>query len=146
MRLSSHGPRARAEFRRVLLESQIGRSEAELAARRSRQQRLRSRRVERRLIALRVLLRDLEGEPRVTAPSWAGSRAAGVLASVVWLVGAAILGTEIVGHGLHTVAATAGVVVMLLLSLVWFALAVARVPVSREPGAESDSSRPEQHA
>ena len=148
-RLSSHGPRARAEFRRLLLESQIGRGEAELAARRSRHQRYRSRRVERRLAVLRALLRDLDGAPRVAAPPWARTRSAGVLVSVLWLAGAAALGTELVRHGLHTVTATVGNVVMLGLSIVWFALAVARVPLgseeqlSRAEDGEAGSEHPE---
>ena len=146
MRLSSHGPRARAEFRRLLLESQIGRTEAELAARRSRRQRLRTRRVERRLIALRELLRDLDGERPVAGPSWLRSPAAGVLVSVVWLAGAAALGIELFRHGLHTAAATVGIVLMLVLSLVWFALAIARVPLNRAPGEGTGSAHPEQRA
>jgi hypothetical protein len=141
MRLSSYGPRARAEFRRMLLESQIGRTEAELAARRSRHQRLRSRRVERRLVVLRALLRDLEGRPREASPYWARSRTAGVIVSFVWLAGATVLGVEIARRGLDTVATTVGVVAMLAVSLLWFALAVARVPVSRPADDESGPSR-----
>ena len=144
MRLSSHGPRARAEFRRLLLESQIGMAEAELAARRSRRQRLRSRRVERRLVALRALLSDLEGRERAVGSSWLRSRSAGVVVSAVWLVGASLLGLEIVRHGVHAVAVTVGNIVMLVVSLVWFALAVARVPLSRAPVEETDFDRQEQ--
>jgi len=144
MRLSSHGPRARAEFRRVLLESQIGMAEAELAARRSRRQRLRSRRVERRLVVLRTLLSDLEGRERVAGSSWLRSRSAGLVVSAVWLAGATLLGSEIVRHGLHSMTATVGDIAMLVVSLVWFALAVARVPLSRAPVEETDSARREQ--
>ena len=137
MRLSSHGPRARAEFRRVLVESQIGVTESELAARRSRHQRLRARRVERRLAELRALLHDLDGGERPERRSWLTSRAVGYAVSLLWLAGAVILGIELVRHGLHTVAATVGIVVMLVVSLLWFVLAVARVPISRsEPRDE----------
>src|SRR6478736_9652018 len=145
MRLSSHGPRARAEFRRLVVESQIGITESELAHRRSRHQWFRARRVERRLAELRELLRDLDGVERTRSPSWIRSRFVGRVASVVWLVGAALLGTELVRNGLHTVAATVGIVAMLALSLLWFVLAVARVPFSAPEQPEAaDPSHPAQ--
>jgi hypothetical protein len=137
MRLSSYGPRARAEFRRLVLESRIGVTEAELAARRSRRQRLRARRVERRLIDLRARLRELDGEEPVATRSWGPV----YVVTAAWLAGAVLLGAELVRHGLHTVAATVGNIVMLALSLLWFAVVVARVPVSRS----DRSSHPEQH-
>jgi hypothetical protein len=140
MRLSSHGPRARGEFLRLLLESRIGVTESELAARRSRGQRLRTRQVERRLAALRELQRVHEGG-RPARRAWMSSRALGYAASVVWLAGAALLAVELARHGLHTAAAVAGIVVMLLLSVLWFVLAVARVPLSAGP-REGDASSP----
>jgi hypothetical protein len=140
MRLSSYGPRARFEFRRLLLESRIGVTESELAARRSRGQRLRVRRVEHQLAALRELRRGLDGE-RPSRHAWMSSRVGGYAVSAAWLVGAALLGVELARHGLHTFAAAAGIVVMLLLSVLWFALAVARVPVSAGP-PEGDASSP----
>lgn len=142
MRLSSYGPRARSEFRRLVLESQITRGEAELAARRSRRQRLRSRRVERRLAELRALLRDLEGGERPASPSRLRSRTAGVLVSVLWLVGAVALGAEIVRRGIQTTAVTVGVLAMLGLSVLWFALAVSRVPLSRDAEQGTSSANP----
>jgi hypothetical protein len=145
-RLSSYGPRARAEFRRLLLESQIDRGEAELAARRSRNQRYRSRRVERRLAALRTLLRELEGAQRFPAPSWLRSRTAGALVSLLWVAGAAALAVDIVVRGVGAVTVTVGVIAMLAVSLLWFALAVARVPLSEDPGVGTPPSRPERHA
>jgi hypothetical protein len=137
MRLSSHGPRARAEFRRLVVESQIGMTESELAHRRSRHQWVRARRVERRLAELRALLRDLDGVERATTPSWLRSRFLGRVVSVVWLAGAALLAAELVRNGLHTVAATVGNLAMLALSLLWFVLAVARVPFSAPEQAEA---------
>ncbi len=144
MRLSSYGPQARSEFRRLVLESQITRGEAELAARRSRRQRLRSRRVERRLDELRGLLRDLEGGERPARRSWLRSRVVWAVVSVLWLVGALALGTEIVRSGVQTTAVTIGVLAMLGVSVLWFALAVARVPLSRgeEPGTSSANPAP----
>jgi len=132
MRLSSYGPRARGEFRRLVLESRIGVTESELAARRSRGQRLRARQVERRLAALRELQRVHAGGRPARRP-WMSSRAVGYAASLVWLGGAALLGVELARHGLHTTAAVVGIVVMLLLSVLWFVLAVARVPLSAGP-------------
>lgn len=144
MRLSSYGPRARFEFRRVLLESRIGVLESELAARRSRGQRLRLRRAERRLATLRELRRTLDGE-RPPRRAWMSSRSLGYAVTVVWLAGAALLGLELVSHGLHTVAAAAGIVVMLLVSVVWFVLAVARIPLSAGERGDDASNR-SQHA
>jgi hypothetical protein len=143
MRLSSYGPRARTEFRRLVLESQISRGEAELAARRSRRQRYRSRRVERRLAELHALLRELEGIERPARRSSFGSRFAGGLVTALWVTGAVVLGTEVVRHGVHTIAVTVGVLAMLGVSLLWFALAVARVPVSGDGGRETGSAHPE---
>jgi hypothetical protein len=137
MRLSSHGPRARLAFRRLVLQSQIGLYEAELADLESRRHRLRARRAERRLVELRALLGDLDGLERAPRRSRLGSRGLGYLVSAAWLVGAGGLGIELARHGLHTTTATVGNVVMLVVSLLWFALAVARLPLS---GAE----RPEQ--
>lgn len=146
MRLSSHGPRARAEFRRVLVESQIGMTESELAHRRSRHQWLRARRVERRLAELRGLLRDLDGAERTRAPSWLRSRIVWRAVNVAWLAGAVLLATELVRHGLHTVAATVGNIAMLSLSLLWFVLAVARVPFSGpEQTEEAGPTHPAPH-
>lgn len=143
-RLSSYGPQARVEFRRVVLQSRIGITESELAARRSLNQPWRVRRVEERLARLRELLRDLDGE-RPSRRAWLASRRVGYAVTIVWLAGAALLGVELARHGLHTVGAAAGLVVMLLLSVLWFAAAVARVPVSEEV-RELDASSREQHA
>lgn len=134
-RLSSHGPRARAEFRRLVLESRIGVTQSELAVRKSRRQRLRVRRVERRLATLREQLADLEGRRPQRRP-WLTSRAAGYLVSAAWLAGAALLGVQVARHGVDSRAGTVGVVLMLLVSLLWFALAVARIPLSAEGRAD----------
>jgi hypothetical protein len=143
-RLSSHGPRARAEFRRLVLESRIGVTQSELTARRSRHQRVRVRRIERRLAALRAQLADLEGLPPARR-SWLASSAVGYAVGAVWLVGAALLGVQLARHGLETPTGTIGIVVMLLVSLLWFVLAVARVPVSAAEPAD-ETPRPTQHA
>jgi hypothetical protein len=139
-RLSSYGPRARVEFRRVVLQSRIGVTESELVARRSLNQRWRVRRVEERLAALRELLRDLDGE-RPSRRAWLASRGLGYAVTIAWLAGAALLGVELARHGLHTVGAAAGIVVMLLVSVLWFAAAVARVPLSEEEREDDASSR-----
>jgi hypothetical protein len=143
-RLSSHGPRARAEFRRLVLESRIGVTQSELAARKSLHQRIRVRRVERRLAELQGQLAELDG-PRSQPRSRLTLHAAGYLVSAVWLVGAALLAVQLARHGLDTAAGTAGILVMLLVSLVWFALAIARIPLSAE-APEDESPRPAPHA
>jgi hypothetical protein len=139
-RLSSYGPRARVEFRRVVLQSRIGDTESELAARRSLNQRWRVRRVEQRLATLRELLLDLEGE-RPARRARLASRGVGYVLTVAWLAGAALLGLELAREGLHTAGAAAGIVAMLLLSVLWFSAAVARIPVSEEEREDEVQSR-----
>jgi hypothetical protein len=128
----------------MVLDSRIGVLESEVAARRSRGQRLRVRRVERRLESLRELRRRLDGE-RPSRRAWMSSRGLGYAVTVVWLAGAALLGLELVRHGLDTAAAAAGIVVMLLVSVLWFVLAVARLPLIAGE-REDDASSPSQHA
>ncbi len=84
--------------------------------------------------------------PTVSNRSAGAGRAgalAGAVATVAWLLGAALLAAQIVVHGVHTHAATAGELAMLALSLLWFLLAVARVPVREATGAEATSGREE---
>ena len=142
MRLSTHGPSGRTEFRRTILRSLIGTAEAEVELRRSRRQRIRARRAERRLDDLHRQLSALEpGYPRSTGNRWFRSATAGRIASVLWLAGAGLLAFEIAGDGVHSTKVIVGDAVMLVLSLVWFLLAVARVPVTEPRGA--DAARPE---
>jgi membrane-bound ClpP family serine protease len=138
MRLSAHGPSARAEFRQTILRSLIGAAEAEVELRRSRHQRIRARRAERRLDGLQRQLSVLEtGYPRSLANPWFRSLAAGRVVTLLWLVGAGLLAFEIAVDGVHSTKVIVGDAVMLVLSLVWFLLAVARVPISEPRGAES---------
>jgi hypothetical protein len=137
MRLSVHGPTARAEFRRTLLRSLIGSAEAEVELRRSRRQRLRARRAERRLDGLRRELSALDDGRRSARSRRAQSPALGRAVSVLWLAGAVLLGAEIAANGVHSTIVIVGDVAMLALSLAWFLLAVARVPFSEPRGAES---------
>jgi hypothetical protein len=131
MRLSTHGPSGRAEFRRTILRSLIGSAEAEVELRRSRRQRLRARWAERRLDELQQQLLALEhGYRRPARLRWARSTAASRIVGVVWIAGAAALGAEVVTDGVHSTTVIVGDCAMLVLSLVWFLLAVARVPVS----------------
>ena|SRR5439155_5855074 len=138
MRLSTHGPSGRTEFRRTILRSLIGTAEAEVELRRSQHQRIRARRAERRLDELQRQLSALEsGYAKSAQNRWFRSAAAGRLVTVLWLVGAGLLAFEIVVDGVHSTQVIVGDAVMLVLSLVWFLLAVARVPVSEPRGAES---------
>jgi hypothetical protein len=130
-RLSRHGPAGRAEFRRVLLDSLIDSAASDLELRRSRNQRLRARSAERRLEELRRELRALEsGEFSRRSSEWFRSAAAGYVVTVLWLIGATLLGAHIVVDGVHTHLTVVGDISMLALSLLWFLLAVVRVPVS----------------
>jgi hypothetical protein len=138
MRLSTHGPAGRAQFRRTILQSLIGSAEAEVELRRSRRQRLRARRAERRLDELRRELSALEdGYRRPLARRWRRSAALGRAVGGLWLAGALLLGFEVAIDGVHSTTVILGDVAMLVLSLVWFLLAVARVPVSEPRRAES---------
>ena len=138
-RLSRHGPTGRAEFKRVLLDSLIASAVLELEVRRSRHQRLRARSAERRLDELRRERRELD-TGRLTHRPWRWLRSAvlGYIVSALWLVGVALLGVQVALHGVHTHVSVAGDLAMLILSLLWFLLAVARVPL-REPDVEGRS-------
>ena len=138
MRLSTHGPAGRAQFRRTVLQSLIGSAEAEVELRRSRRQRLRARRAERRLGELRRELSSLDGGYRTSAGGrWRRSAALGRAVGTLWLLGAVLLGFEIAVDGVHSTTVIVGDVAMLVLSVVWFLLAVARVPVSEPQSVES---------
>lgn len=129
-RLSRHGPAGRYEFRRLLLDSRIAATASELELRRSQHQRLRARSAERRLDELRRQRLELDAD-RFTRRSrrWYRGAAVGAIVTGAWLVGAALLGVQISRHGVHTRLTVAGDLAMLVLSLLWFLLAVARVPL-----------------
>jgi len=138
MRLSTHGPAGRAQFRRTILQSLIGTAEDEVELRRSRRQRLRARRAERRLDELRRRLNALDDVYRPPARyRWRRSAALGRAVGLLWLVGAVLLGSEIAVDGVHSTAVIVGDAAMLVLSVVWCLLAVARVPVSEPRSGES---------
>jgi hypothetical protein len=136
-RLSRHGAAGRAEFRRVLLDSLIDSATSDLELRRSRNQRVRARSAERRLEELRRERRALEsGEFSRRSWEWLGSATAGYVVTVVWLIGATLLGVHVVVDGVHTHLTVVGDIAMLALSLLWFLLAVVRVPVSEQDDDE----------
>ena len=60
--------------------------------------------------------------------------------TVVWLVGATLLGAHVVADGVHTHLTVVGDITMLVLSLLWFVLAVVRVPVSEPDDDEPPAS------
>ena len=102
MRLSTHGPAGRAQFRRTILQSLIGSAEAEVDLRRSRRQRLRARRAERRLGELRRQLSALENGYRRPAGNRWRSAALGRAVGALWIVGAVLLGIEIAVDGVDS--------------------------------------------
>ncbi len=65
----------------------------------------------------------------------------GYVVTVAWLVGAVLLGAQIAFHGVHSRLTIAGDIGMLALSLLWFLLAVARIPFTA-----SEADRPEAEA
>ena len=117
---------------------------SELELRRSRHQRLRARSAARRLDDLRRERRDLDAD-RFTRQPWRWPRTtfAAVLVTLLWLLGAGLLSLQIVVHGVHSRLTIVGDVAMLLLSLLWFLLAVARVPIREAADDERGSSAPE---
>jgi hypothetical protein len=134
-RLSRHGPTGRAEFRRIVLDSLIASAASELEIRRSRRQRLRARAAERRLTELLYERRALEDDRFVPRPwKWVRASSTGYVVTVAWLVGAVLLGAQIAVHGVHSRLTIAGDIGMLALSLLWFLLAVARVPFTASEG------------
>ena len=138
MRLSTHGPAARAQFRRTVLESLIGSAEAEVELRRSRRQRLRTRRAERRLDELRRELSSIDaGYLRPVGRRWRRSATLGRAVGFLWLLGAVLLGFEVAVDGVHSTTVIVGDVAMLVLSVVWFLLAIARLPISEPQSAET---------
>ena len=138
-RLSRHGPTGRAEFKRVLLDSLIASAASELELRRSRHQRLRARSARRRLEDLTRERRELDADRfRRRAWSWPRAAATGYLVTGLWLAGATLLGVQIAFHGVHSPATIAGDVAMLALSLLWFLLAVARVPARERSSTAAD--------
>ena len=140
-RLSRYGPAGRAAFRRVLLDSLIASAASELELRSSHQNRLRARSARRRLDELMRERRELDADRFVRRP-WAWPRAAttGYVVTSLWLVGATLLGIQLATHGVHADMTIAGEIAMLALSLLWFLLAVARVPVREDAVDESGSA------
>ena len=129
-RLSRYGPAGRYEFRRLLLDSRIAATVSELELRQSQHQRLRARATERRLDELRRQRLELDGDRLIRGShTWYRGAALGVIVTGAWFVGAALLGLQIARHGVHTRLTVAGDLAMLVLSLLWFLLAVARVPL-----------------
>jgi hypothetical protein len=125
----------------VLLDSLIDSATSDLELRRSQNQRLRARSAERRLEGLRRERRALEsGDFSRRSWQWVRSPAAGYVVTVVWLVGATLLGAHIVVDGVHTHLTVVGDIMMLVLSLLWFVLAVVRVPVSEPDDEEPPAS------
>jgi len=134
-RLSRHGPAGRTAFRRIVLDSLIASAASELELRQSRRQRLRARSAERRLAGLLDERRALDADRFVPRPwRWVRAASTGYIVTVAWLVGAVLLGAQIAAQGVHSKLTIAGDIGMLALSLLWFLLAVARIPFTASEG------------
>jgi hypothetical protein len=122
---------------RVILVSLAERTRSELAERRARGQRVRAHRALKRLEELeRALERFDRGDPPLPTP-WYLHRAALAAAAGVLLVTVAALAAAVVVRGASGVLVGAADLVMLLATLVWFSVAVAR-----RPPREGAGSRP----
>ena len=123
---------------RVVLVSLADRARAELDERRARGQRLRARRALRRLEELeRALERFDRGDPPLQAP-WYLHRGALAAAAVVLLATVGALVSAVVAHGPSGVVGRGRDSAMLLATLVWFGVAVAR----KAPREEAASPPP----
>lgn len=111
---------------RVVLVSLADRARAELDERRARGQRLRAHRALRRLEELeRALERFDRGDPPLQTP-WYLRRGALAVAAVVLLATVGALVSAVVAHGPSGVVVGVADSAMLLATLVWFGVAVAR--------------------
>jgi hypothetical protein len=129
MTSSAYAREGRVEFKRLLLESLISSTAAEVEQRRTRRQRLRARRAERRLAELQRLDQAL-AHGSTARLAWFRRPGAGYVVGTVWVVGVVLLAAEIVMNGLHTRVTAVGDVVMLVVSLVWFLVTVAQIPTN----------------
>jgi len=113
---------------RVVLVSLAERARTELDERRVRGQRLRAHRALRRLEELeRALARFDHGDPPLPTP-WYLQRGAVAVAATVLLATVAALAFAVVVHGPTGILVGVADVVMLVATLVWFTVAVARRP------------------
>jgi hypothetical protein len=113
---------------RVVLVSLAERARTELDERRARGQRLRAHRALRRLEELEQALERFDrGEPPLPAP-WYLRRGSLAVAAALLIATAAALTSAVVMHGPSGIVVGVADIAMLLATLVWFAVAVARRP------------------
>lgn len=139
MRLDRQTGSGRREFGRLVLSSLAATARAELDERRARGQRLRARRTLHRLEELERQLERLDrGLPPLRAPWYARG---GILAVVVtvWLGSLAALLAAVAVNGPSGVVVSVADAVMLLTTLAWFCVAVAR---RRPPPPDEGSLTP----
>ena len=135
MRPERQAGSGRREFGRVILTSLAASARAELEYRRRQGQRLRARRALRRLEELEAALDRLErGVPALPAP-WYARRSVLALVIVVWTASVAVLAVALVLHGASGVVVAAADVGMLVTTLAWFCIKVARRPPPPKEGS-----------
>lgn len=137
MRPQRQAGSGRREVGRLILASLAASARAELDERRRQGQRLRARRALRRLEELERALDRLERGVPALPPPWYARR--GVLATVLlaWAAGVGVLVAALVVHGPSGVVVAAADVVMLVATLAWFCIKVARRPPPPEEGSAS---------
>jgi hypothetical protein len=128
---------------RVVLVSLAERARAELDERRARGQRLRAHRALRRLEELeRALDRFDRGDPPLSMP-WYLRRGALAVAVIVLFAAGGALASAVAIHGPSGIAVGVADTAMLLATLLWFWVAVARRPpregVAKPPPDEGSS-------
>jgi len=127
-----HSGAGRREFRRLVLVSLAQSARAELERRRLRGQRLRARRARRRLEELERTLEELERYGTPIPQPWHSTRSAEAAAAAAGLAALGGLTAGVVVLGPSGAVVGAADVAMLLATLAWFWIAVAR----RAPGRQ----------
>jgi hypothetical protein len=121
-----HSGSGRREFRRVVLTSLLKSAQAELEERRTRGQHLRARRTLRRLEELEQQLAQLEALGAPLPRPWYAAASAEAATAVAGVVALAVLALLVAARGSEGVLVGAVDVLMLLATVTWFSVAVAR--------------------
>lgn len=121
-----HSGSGRREFRRVVLTSLVKSAQVELEERRKRGQRLRARRALRRLEELEQQLAQLEALGAPLPRPWYVAASAEIGTAVAGLIALVVLALLVAARGAEGVLVGALDVLMLLATVIWFFVAVAR--------------------
>jgi Flp pilus assembly protein TadB len=131
----------RREFGRIVVASLADSARTQLEEHRARGRRLRARRAERRLAELERQLDLLDRGLPVLPTAWWARRGALAAIAGIWLATVGILVAAVAANGPSGVLVSVIDVVMLLATLLWFCVAIARRPRRSPP----DEGSPHPH-